>query len=292
MTEQVLVFGAKGYIGRVVSRLLEINPDFDPVRVYRESDKQILYLQGSKFEFENLKSLGAHLGRHARVKFAINAAAQTHKGSSHEEIQQLVEANVNYTSHIAKLCADTGVERLVHFGTFSTSVDGLNVDPQTFYAATKAASYEVLRYFALREGLQVIVIELFDVYAKDHPHGKVISRLMQALSSGQGMTLSYGEQELAPVHALDVAEAAINARGIAVSDALSIWSLPGPQIFTLRDLATEIAVATGQERALDSLRFIESYRTNEIMVASPRHKVFPLQNKIRIKDGLDIAALI
>lgn len=291
MTEQILVFGAKGYIGRVVSKLLDINPLFDPVRVYREYGKQVLYLQGRRLEFENFESLGAHLSRHARVRFAINAAAQTQKGSSHEEIQQLVDSNVAYTSHIAKLCVEAGVERLVHFGTFSTSVDGLNPDPQTFYAATKAASYEVLRYFSARESLQVRVLELYDVYAADHPHGKVISKVTESLSRRESMTLSVGGQEMAPVHALDVAKSAIEALRIPGSQPFTIWSLPGPETLTLRELVQTIGKALKLEQNTELIEFTAPYRTHEVMKVSPRFEIFPIRPEINLHRGLSIGAL-
>ena len=292
MDNQVLVFGAQGYIGRVITRLLAGTQELEPVQLFRKGAKHLAQI-GAKVEaFDSFEALGEYLRSNSKPIAAVNAAALTSKEDSHLAIQSLVDSNVALSAHIARICVDIGVDRLVHFGTFSTSIDGINPSPQTFYAATKSASYEVLRYFSSSGMLKVVILEPFDIYAADHPHGKIISTLVEALINGRKLELSKGEQELAPIHALDVATAAIEAITLEISGQLSIWSLPGPDVLTLRQLATEIAIALEKESNLNLLSFANPYRSNEIMKVAPRFAVFPLQALIRVREGIHVAALV
>ena len=291
MDNQVLVFGAQGYIGRVITRLLAGSQELEPVQIFRKGAKHLAQIGAKVKEFDSFEALGEYLRSNSKPIAAVNAAALTSKEDSHLAIQSLVDSNVALCAHIARICADIGVDRLIHFGTFSTSIDGVNPSPQTFYAATKSASYEVLRYFSSSGMLKVVILEPFDIYAADHPHGKIVSILVESLINGRKLQLSKGEQELAPIHALDVATAAIEAITLEISGQLSIWSLPGPDVLTLRQLATEIAIALEKESNLNLLSFANPYRSNEIMKVVTRHPLFPVKPGIRLGDGLFLCAL-
>lgn len=292
MDNQVLVFGAQGYIGRVITRLLAGSQELEPVQIFRKGAKHLAQIGAKVKEFDSFEALGEYLRSNSKPIAAVNAAALTSKEDSHLAIQSLVDSNVALCAHIARICADIGVDRLIHFGTFSTSIDGVNPSPQTFYAATKSASYEVLRYFSSSGMLKVVILEPFDIYAADHPHGKIVSILVESLINGRKLQLSKGEQELAPIHAIDVATAAIQAITMELSGQLSIWSLPGPDVLTLRQLATEIAIALEEESNLNLLSFANPYRSNEIMKVAPRFAVFPLEALIRVREGIHVAALV
>ena len=292
MDNQVLVFGAQGYIGRVITRLLAGSQELEPVQIFRKGAKHLAQIGAKVKEFDSFEALGEYLRSNSKPIAAVNAAALTSKEDSHLAIQSLVDSNVALSAHIARICVDIGVDRLVHFGTFSTSIDGINHSPQTFYAATKSASYEVLRYFSSSGMLKVVILEPFDIYAADHPHGKIVSTLVESLINGRKLQLSKGEQELAPIHAIDVATAAIQAITMELSGQLSIWSLPGPDVLTLRQLATEIAIALEEESNLNLLSFANPYRSNEIMKVAPRFAVFPLEALIRVREGIHVAALV
>ena len=292
MDNQVLVFGARGYIGRVITRLLAGSQELEPVQIFRKGAKHLAQIGAKVKEFDSVEALGEYLRSNSKPIAAVNAAALTSKEDSHLAIQSLVDSNVALCAHIARICADIGVDRLIHFGTFSTSIDGVNPSPQTFYAATKSASYEVLRYFSSSGMLKVVILEPFDIYAAGHPHGKIVSTLVESLINGRKLQLSKGEQELAPIHAIDVATAAIQAITMELSGQLSIWSLPGPDVLTLRQLATEIAIALEEESNLKLLSFANPYRSNEIMKVAPRFAVFPLEALIRVREGIHVAALV
>lgn len=291
MTKQVLVFGAEGFIGKVLTRKLLEHPHYEPVRIFRRGASQVVATRDEEREFGSFEQLQEYLGEFLNAKLAINAAALTTKEDSYAAIQALVSSNVAYTATLAKLCHQIGVERLVHFGTYSTSTDGVNPLPQTLYAATKAASYEVLRYFSSQKELKVVVIEPFDIYSADHPHGKVISLLVDSLTNGYELELTKGHQELAPIHALDVAEAAISSLTLEVSGDFSLWSLPGPEVYKLRELAVSIAKALGKENNLQNLNFRAAYKSNEIMRVSTRHRVLPFKPQTRLRHGLFLSAL-
>jgi len=291
MVEQVLVFGARGYIGRVVSRLLSETKKLEPVGIFRRGEGYAIEVAGHVSEFESLESLGLFLKENSNAKTAINAAALTIKDDSFAAIKSLVDANVTLPALIAKVCKVAGVERLVHFGTFSTSMDGATPSPQTFYAATKSAGYEALRYFATVGELKIVVLEPFDIYAADHPHGKIISALVESLEHGRELELSPGEQEMAPVHALDVARSSIRALKIELQSNFVVWSLAGPEIFSLRELVSEIGLALKKERNLGLIKFSKPYRANEIMKVATRHSQFPETPRTRLRQGLFLAGL-
>ena len=291
MSSEILVFGSRGFIGNALTNKLRLDGNYSPVEVYRTGLSYVVEGLGQRVTFRDFPGIHQYIAQTFKPTFAVNAIADTSKSESHQAISGLVEANVLMTSLIARLCADLGIKRLLHFGTYSTSMDGLKVTPQTFYAATKSASYEVLRYFTASDQLEVAILEPYDIYSSDHPHGKVISAIQKALEVGSELKLSYGEQELAPIHASDVIRASISALDISLEEGFGIWSLPGPEVLTLRQITELIAISLGKQENLRGISFSNPYGPNQIMKVSPLRESFTLPMKTLLKDGILIPAI-
>lgn len=290
MSEKLLVFGGRSFIARVMAAHAH-SFEYSATLVYRtkgglivEGDDKALLAKDWRHAEHLISDVGYH-------PYAINCIAATRKDDSVDALHELVEANVNAVGITASVSRSLGVKRFLHYGTFSSYTDGVSHSPQTLYAASKLAGIDMLRHYSRDFPDGIVVLEPYDIYSADHPHGKLISQVLDALATGKTLHLSKGEQELAPIHALDVARASMKALKLSISSNFQLWSLPGPSTFTLRELVHRVAQSLNAVDQLENVQFDMPYRQNEMMKVQPFNSEFALDSKLEIEQGIHIRAL-
>lgn len=286
-----MLFGANGFLGRVISCLVQEEESLETIRVSGKEGKYEIRFKSRRLFARDFQEIEAILGKVGGAKYFINAAASTVKSSSYSDIKRLIAANVTLLAQMGQLASSLAIERLVTFGTYSSSIDGTGYSPQTAYAATKVAGVEIADFFSATAGFQLVVLEPYDIYSADHPHGKIVTRVVQSIRDDEELAMSLGHQELAPIHALDVARAALTSLRVTCSARVERWSLPGPQTMTLREICAEIADSMGYPERLKLFDFSHPYRDREIMMVNPTNPIFPLGEMITLRRGIFMNAI-
>jgi nucleoside-diphosphate-sugar epimerase len=205
----------------------------------------------------------------------INLAAETTKNSSFKDIEMLCNSNLIFNSLFAKLAVELNVPRYCFTSTYSVSLDGKSYNPQTFYAATKFASEKLLDYFSNSHGLKVVKLHLYDIYGPHHDKGKIVSLLVKALMNEEPLELSKGTQEFCPLFIVDACNAIYRAINLEFEETFREFSVMGPEVFTIKELAYEVSEAWGRTWGVNQLSFTPRLRFNEIMKALPIYKPLP-----------------
>jgi len=90
---------------------------------------------------------------------------------SQTDVQQMLQINVIGTANLIHACLETGFEAFVNTGTSSeygfkdhAPSETERLDPNSYYAVTKAATTLFSRHTARRKGIRIITLRLYSVY--------------------------------------------------------------------------------------------------------------------------------
>lgn len=223
-----------------------------------------------------------------RPDAAVHLAADVRKGHSSDDIDALLESNVIFPMHFASACLEAGVRKLINISTFSTFSRPDTYTPQTFYAATKRATEDLLAFFHQAGLIKVCSLCFYDVYGPGQAHQRFLPALMRSIASGEPMTMSMGEQEICFIHVDDAVSSILFAldEPAAWSDPnANIYTVHGDQVLKLRDVP-EI-VAKVQKLPCPEIRHTLPYRPREIMVVQPPFPRLPgWRPAVAFRDGI------
>jgi nucleoside-diphosphate-sugar epimerase len=280
---KILVLGSTGYVGTLLCKSLarEKIP-------YIEIRRKEACFETMNSTFESLEECIEVL-RNQNITHIVNLAASTNKNSDFKATNELIQANVNFTTLSAVMALRLSIPNYIFISTYSTSIGNEKYDPQTLYAATKKAAEDILYFFSRSSNLKVVVLNLYDVYGPNHPHGKVISGMLEALLTKSEFQMSQGNQEVSPIYIDDVTEAIIETLKQDFGQSYIHYDLLGPEIFKLLELPDKMETVTNIKWLENQLKRNLPTRPREIMKVAPRHGLPAFWNpKIGILQGLTL----
>ncbi len=132
-----------------------------------------------------------------------------------EDLKSQLQSNVELGAHLAEWASEHKIP-LIAAASYWQYAQGTQwsfpqAQPNSLYAATKAAFTLLLDYYARDKGLQALSLVLFDVYGEDDSRPKLLSALPKLLRAGEPLNLTKGEQEILAVHVEDVVEGFVQA---------------------------------------------------------------------------------
>jgi nucleoside-diphosphate-sugar epimerase len=274
------IAGITGYVGGALRHALVA----DGRRVYgcgRPSPTGIVEIRDfsnseqlvGSFELMDLGEIFHEL----EITQVINLAASVRKDDSGPALQELLKANVEFTSMLAHAATTNECTKLVQISTYSTSVDGKSYTPQTLYAATKKAAEDIAIYFSYVRGLDLKILNFYDIYGPKQPHVRLINALGHALLDSLNIEISEGTQEFSPLYIDDAVNAIIHAMTLESKTTTSYghWSVHGPEVMLVRDVPNRIANALGLTWGLNQVALTKPVREFEIARFIPRQASLP-----------------
>lgn len=206
---KALVTGATGYIGsKFCQRLLAEGWQVDAL--VRTSGRPLADSLAGKVSLRTHDgSTKSMLGRVTESKpdVVFHLASLFIAEHRSEQVTDLISSNVLFGTQLIEACARAGVKRFINTGTSWQHYRSDAYDPVCLYAATKQAFEDILDFYADAFDMSVITLKLFDTYGPDDPRPKLLSLLMKAITTGEALGLSPGEQLLDLVHIDDVTRA-------------------------------------------------------------------------------------
>ncbi len=105
--------------------------------------------------------------------------------SSQSNVEEMVQTNVVATSNLLLACEKVGFEAFVNTGSSSeygfklyAPTEEESLEPNSYYAVTKASATLFARYFSQRTQLQVVTLRLYSVYGLYEEYTRLIPRLI------------------------------------------------------------------------------------------------------------------
>lgn len=282
---RVLISGGTGYVGRrLVDRLLDQGHE---VAVVSRSEPS------SHTRYRHVRYDGASSSLTSaladwRPEATVHLAADVNKGHQPADQDGLLASNVIFPMHLAQASSAAGAKRFVNISTFSTFSRPEAYTPQTFYAATKKATEDLLAFYHQAGLLAVCTLCFYDVYGAGQPHKRFLPSLISHVESGTPMVMSPGEQEICFLHvddAVSAIETCLSSATAFADPIANIYTVCGDEIMRLRDVPSVVARALGKSEP--PLETTLPYRPREIMKVHPPYPRFPgWAPKIRFEDGV------
>lgn len=244
--KRVLLTGGTGFVGANLARRLL--SDGHEVHLLLHSERNTWRIESirnliclHRLSLQDLDAVKRVVG-HIRPEWVFHLAA--HGAYSWQtDLREMVSANVSGTMNLVEACLQTGFECFVNTG--SSSEYGFKdhpppetewLDPNSYYAVTKASATMFCRYVAQKEGAQIPTLRLYSVYgAYEDPN-----RLMPALiiNGLKGKLPPLVNPDIARdfVHVDDVVDAYLRAASTPVEDCGAVYNVGSGTQTRLREL--------------------------------------------------------
>jgi nucleoside-diphosphate-sugar epimerase len=275
-----LIAGSSGYVGKsLISLLNSKNEDF--YSIHATSDPKTSNNRNFLIKDRNLNTV--EKGNAQKISKSlkllgiteiINLAADTSKDASEVSRKNLIKANFDYNRELIEISISSGIKNFHFISTYSSTNDGIEFLPQTFYAGTKFLAEKLLETYAVCGLINVSIIEVFDIYGPLQPHKRLVNYCLDSLLNNTKICISSGEQEINLINVSDVCLGIYRIAYSQIEDPKPLihFSLYSDEIFKVRDVPLIIAEYLKIPLTSDQISHSKDSRDREIMLFKPRFK--------------------
>ena len=292
MRQTVLVTGATGFLGARLMRRLKAT-DMSLVGLRRPpaaaaSDAAIKWIETRTPAsiVEQVKDLNPDVVFHL-------AALSVHTHSS-LQVPELLEANIGLGTYVLEGLRQAKSGRtgdracFISAGSFWQYSEGsLSFAPNSFYAATKQAFFDICAYYRDMEDIGAMALILPDIYGEGDPRDRILTRLAKTASSAPAIRLSGGEQIVDFMHVDDVVAGFLHAADVLrrpQSALLPEYFLHGISPMRLRDVVARLDAIRGYPLPVSWGAL--PYRRREVMTPAAGAQLPGWTAKIGLDEGL------
>ncbi|MDQ1655204.1 MAG: NDP-hexose 4-ketoreductase [Cryptosporangiaceae bacterium] len=243
---RVLLFGANGFLGA-------------PVRERLAAEAGVEVLTGGRSPLADVRADLATVGADALAELVRRAsphAVINCTGATSGDAPALVAANVIAVATLANaVLRGAPSARLVHFGSAGeygrvtpgeATTEATPARPQVPYGVTKLAGTEILRSAREHDGLDAVVLRVFNPVGPDAPASTLPGRLARELRLAAGpVTVGPLDAYRDFVDTRDVADAAVRV-ALASGGLPAVLNVGTGKAVLLRDLAKELTALAGE----------------------------------------------
>jgi nucleoside-diphosphate-sugar epimerase len=239
MTKTILVTGSRGVIGtQLCQKLREQGHEVIGTRrpdQATSAEKEITISPWENLSAKNLKlDLIIHLAGVYLTKYELDS------------IRTSFETNVGLAASVASLQLVSKVP-VVALGSFFERAPE-ELQPWTYYASSKKASFELLKEATQISKSKLIYLYIYDTYGSQISRGKFIDLLVDGINQRKELDASEGQQKQDLTHIDDVATAIIQASNLFefIDHGTHEYQVRSRETLTLRELA-ELANSEANE---------------------------------------------
>lgn len=290
---KLLLTGVTGFIGKKIAEKLLISGHEVHALVRNVPDNSFL----------TVGRIHYHVISESSVKdiiYAVKPDVVMHIASkflaehSYEDIDDLITSNVTFPALLLDAMSMAGVRNFINTGTSWQHYNSNSYNPVNFYAATKQAFEDIIKFYTETKKIKCITLKIYDSYGPDDTRGKLISLLDRLALSQEPLAMSKGEQKISFVHVDDICRAfeiAIDKILLSPLGHNVNYGLPGCECVSLREL-----VSIYEECNRCKLNIVwgeRNYREREVMLPAENLVTLPgWEPTISLSVGLDRSSRI
>lgn len=216
MIKTVLLAGATGFIGsHVLERLLEEKYKIVILkRSFSDTWRISNFLKKVK-SYDLDKSLLEHVFKDNKIDCVIYSATKyVKRRETINDVEKMIEANISFPSKLCYLCVQHKVKYFINTGSFfeykimrePIKESRIEKKAYNFYAASKLAFGEILKFYSDNYDFNVVDFKLFSAFG-ERDNEKLFVFLIKSLLNNLSIELSGGEQSWNFTYVKNTAEA-------------------------------------------------------------------------------------
>ncbi|MGL5955653.1 MAG: NAD-dependent epimerase/dehydratase family protein [Brevinema sp.] len=277
---RILVSGGTGYVGSFLCPELQ-KQGYEVAVISRKNNSKY----PTCIYNGDIKTLQSFFDQW-KPDMVIHLAADTSKQTTSATLDTILSANIILPAHLLQVSSEHNVKTFLNISTFSTSVNGKDYYPQTYYAATKKAIEDLVTFYSYHTNMDVYTLGFYDIYGINQPHARFLNSCIEKIKKGETFHMSPGEQEICFLYVKDAIDAMIfSLTAEREAHQVHIYMVMGSEILQLKQVPHICAEALG----LGQVDIIHDmpYRATEIMkVLPPAPKLPHWIPKYTLKKGL------
>lgn len=295
----ILVTGGTGFIGsHLLRKLIQTN---HKIFVLKKTGSDIWRIKDIQkklalINFEGIQDLERVFSKNQFEVIIHLAGVYVKNHKSSQDIIKMIDSNITFPSILLDLAAKHKVKSFVNTGTcFEYKISRLKLteeslrSPYNFYAATKIAFEEILKYYTDDRKIRGISLKLFYAYGEKDTH-KIIPLMINSLIKNIPLQCSLGGQKLNFTYVGDIVDAFIKAIEFTtkiVSKDYQSFNISSDKTYSLKQLRKLLEEISGRK---NTISFSLPYPKNEVMYMScdisKAKRLLKWQPKTDIVDGL------
>lgn len=202
----ILVTGATGYIGKEFIR--KYQNEFNIIALVRKkSDISILKQFNCKIEIFNDFNDIDDIFQNNTILGIVHFASYVKVEHNKEDIENLIDSNIKFGTHLLDLCKIYSVKWFINTGTFWQNYKNEDYNPVNLYAATKEAFQALARFYTETSSLIFTTIKLNDTFGPNDNRAKIFNLWNEYSKTGKILDMSKGEQIIDTSYIDDVVSA-------------------------------------------------------------------------------------
>ena len=295
----ILLTGGTGFIGsHVLDRLIA---DGYEVILLKRSTSQLWRITNNigKVVLYNVdeQDLEKVFQKHAIDCILHIAGHYVKKHKNIAELDELIDSNIRFPSHLLEFAAKYKVKGFINTGTFfeykpqdAPLSERAEIEPYDYYAATKVAFESMLGYYTSHGSLKGITLKLFSPYG-EKDNDKIIPLLIRSCIQNTPLSLTKGEQRLSFTYIGDIVDAYINAIKYMTNQQTQYeqFNIGSSQAHSIEDIVQTLTKMSPQKKNLIKLGAVP-YGLHELMYmvcnAEKAEKLLHWKAKTELNTGL------
>lgn len=210
--KKILITGATGYNGFKIAEKMSLENKV--TLLLRANSKNFYRIEPIKervslFEYSSYSSFPDFF-KENYFDCIIHLATTNRNGSWQESLESNIIFSTNLVEAYSNSCSSPC---FINTSPYSAYNSEGNYYPNSLYDATKKAFEDILEYYRIQKNLNVITLNLYDVYGLDDWRGKIFSILLDSFKNDKPLKLTQGKEYLNHLYIKDVIsayEAALN----------------------------------------------------------------------------------
>ena len=261
--KHAVIFGGSGFVGKPLTRALSNNGWTVTVATRKpqahlsaERHQSIRFVSLNTFDYGAISKLINNDNTVVNLVGILNETRHTSFESAHVRLPTI----------IARACREKDAKRFVHVGSL-----GASIDAPSAYLRSKAQGEQAIMA-AVNNGLDAIIIRPSIIFGANDSFTRRFQKLLR-MSLGIFPTVA-PNAKMQPVYIDDV----VNCIDFAVHEELlpaRICDVAGPEVFTLRELITEIDRMCNYRHKIIGLGDLPSKAMAMVMQYLPRQPLSP-----------------